>query len=150
MRNLKILLGLLFTLIIICIYFFLVEPKDKIKLTPDMISKVRYLETNSVAEGTIKDYGQDAQNVFQKLISSKTVVSKTTFWKKKLFENSSNFSQRIIEFSLDNKENITFEILTFNVEGHKNESYIRHIGDSTIYHLNAEHTEDILIQFTNR
>lgn len=62
--------------------FFLVEPKDKIKLTPDMISKVKYLETNSVAKGTIKDYGQDAKNVFQKLISSKTVVSKTTFWKK--------------------------------------------------------------------
>ncbi|WP_236735729.1 hypothetical protein, partial [Bacillus mycoides] len=138
-------------LISICIYFFLIEPKDKIKLTPDMISKVKYLETNSVAEGTIKDYGQDAKNVFQKLISSKTVVSKTAIWKKKLFENSSNLSQRTIEFSLDNKEKITFEILTFNVEGgHKNESYIQHTGDSTIYHLNAEHTEDILMQFTNR
>ncbi|MEH7708638.1 hypothetical protein V7597_30320, partial [Bacillus toyonensis] len=102
MRSLKILLGLVFTFISIFIYFFLVEPKDKIKLTPDMISKVKYLETNSVAKGTIKDYGQDAKNVFQKLISSKTIVSKTTFWKKKLSENSSNLSQRIIEFSLDN------------------------------------------------
>ncbi|QWI78524.1 hypothetical protein JG486_31195 (plasmid) [Bacillus mycoides] len=129
---------------------FLIEPKNKIKLTPDMISKIKYLETNSVAEGTIKDYGQDAKNVFQKLISSETVVSKTAIWKKKLFENSSNLSQRTIEFSLDNKEKITFEILTFNVEGHKNESYIQHTGDSTIYHLNAEHTEDILMQFTNR
>ncbi|MFT9867980.1 hypothetical protein ACMZ5A_15070 [Bacillus mobilis] len=150
MKSLKILLGLLFILISICIYIFLIEPKDKIKLTPDMISKVKYLETNSVAEGTIKDYGQDAKNIFQKLISSKTVVSKTAIWKKKLFENSSNLSQRTIEFSLDDKEKITFEILTFNVEGHKNESYIQHTGDSTIYHLNAEHTEDILMQFTNR
>lgn len=143
-------LGILFIFVSMCIYFVLIEPKDKIKLTPDMISKVKCLETNSVTEGTIKDYGQDAKNVFQKLISSKTVVSKTTFLKKKLFPNSSNHSQRIIDFSLDNKEKITFEILTFNVEGHKNESYIRHMGDSTIYHLNAEQTEDILMQFTNR
>ncbi|MEH7043069.1 hypothetical protein V7055_06230 [Bacillus thuringiensis] len=110
-----------------------------------MISKIKYLETNSVAEGTIKNYGQDAKNVFQKLISSETAVSKIAIWKKKLFENYSNLSQRTIEFSLDNKEKITFEILTFNVEAHKNESYIQHTGGSTIYHLNAERTEDILV-----
>ena len=66
MQSLKILSGLLFILISICIYFFLIEPKDKIKLTPDMISKVKYLETNSVAEGTIKDYGQDVKKIYFK------------------------------------------------------------------------------------
>lgn len=78
--------------------YFLVEPKDKIKLTPDMISKVKYLETNSVAEGTIKDYGQDAKNVFQKLISSKTVVSKTTFWKKSFSKTLLIFLNVLLNF----------------------------------------------------
>ncbi|PFR98687.1 hypothetical protein COK38_18575 [Bacillus cereus] len=67
-----------------------------------------------------------------------------------MFENSSNISQRTIKFSLDNGEKITFEILAFDIEGHNNESYIRRTGDSTIYYLNAEHTEEILMQFTNR
>lgn len=150
MNKKKIVLGILFIFISVCIYFVLIEPKEKIKLTSDTISKIKYLETDSVAEGIIKDYGQDAKDVFQKLTSSKKVVSKTDFWKKKIFENSSNISQRTIKFSLDNGEKITFEILAFDIEGHNNESYIRRTGDSTIYHLNAEHTEEILMQFTNR
>ncbi|PFM98282.1 hypothetical protein [Bacillus cereus] len=150
MNKKKIVLGILFIFISVCIYFVLIEPKEKIKLTSDTISKIKYLETDSVAEGIIKDYGQDAKDVFQKLTSSKKVVSKTDFWKKKIFENSSNISQRTIKFSLDNGEKITFEILAFDIEGHNNESYIRRTGDSTIYYLNAEHTEEILMQFTNR
>ncbi|WP_179139785.1 hypothetical protein [Bacillus sp. CDB3] len=50
-------LGVLTT---ICIVAFEVNSKDKVKLTTELISKVTYLETNSVSDRMIRDYGKDA------------------------------------------------------------------------------------------
>ncbi|WP_144611864.1 hypothetical protein [Bacillus cereus] len=74
----------------------LVGAENKSSLTPNLISKIKYLETDSVAGGTFRDYGQEAKSVFEKLSSQNDVVTKKDFWKK-LFEES---SQRNIDFVL--------------------------------------------------
>ncbi|EJR91624.1 hypothetical protein BACERE00198_03711 [Bacillus cereus] len=48
-------------------------------LTPNLISKEKYLEIDSVAGGTFRDYGQEAEAVFEKLSSQKNVETKKIF-----------------------------------------------------------------------
>ncbi|MDC2865084.1 hypothetical protein [Bacillus sp. BP-3] len=140
-------LGLLFILVPLCMYIFLIEHEDKVALTSDMISKVQYLETDSVAEGMITDGGQEARDVFQKLISSKKVVTQKEFFKKRFFEQSSH---RKIDFVLDDGKKITFNVVLFNVEPYYAEAYVQCVGNKTIYHLNKEDATDIGMQFMNR
>ncbi|WP_257140763.1 hypothetical protein [Bacillus wiedmannii] len=98
----KIKLGLLVIFLLIFLFIFmymsLVGDENKGTLTPNLISKIKYLETDSVAGGTFRDYGQEAKSVFEKLSSRKDVVTKKDFLKKKFFEES---SQRNIDFVLD-------------------------------------------------
>ncbi|MEK4503902.1 hypothetical protein [Bacillus sp. FSL R12-0069] len=143
-------LVILVILTIICIMFFEINSKDKVKLTTELITKVTYLETNSVSDGMIRDYGKDAKKILKLLIKQNQTVSLKKFWQKKIFENSSHPSKRMIEFSLEDGQKITFEIVSFQEEGHEIESYIRCVGNSTIYYLNAKDTEEILIHFVNR
>ncbi|QWI78501.1 hypothetical protein JG486_31140 (plasmid) [Bacillus mycoides] len=106
-------------------------------------------ENNDVLESTVLTSDKEMNLEKQKVSNGKML----SYWSIEMKDGKLLIKPVLTtkeEFSLDNKEKITFEILTFNVEGHKNESYIQHTGDSTIYHLNAEHTEDILMQFTNR
>ncbi|MGG2017975.1 hypothetical protein [Bacillus sp. S10(2024)] len=140
-------LGLLFILVPLYMYIFLIEHEDKVALTSDMISKVQYLETDSVAEGTITDGGQEARDVFQKLISSKKVVTQKEFFKKRFFEQSSH---RKIDFVLDKGKKVTFNVVLFNVEPYYAEAYVQCVGNKTIYHLNKEDATDIGMQFMNR
>lgn len=140
-------LGLLFIFVPLFIYIFLIEHEDKVALTSDMISKVQYLETDSVAEGTITDGGQDARDVFQKLISSKRVVTQKEFYKKRFFEQSSH---RKIDFVLDDGKRITFHVVSFRAEQYYDEAYVQCAGNKTIYHLNKEDATDIGMQFVNR
>lgn len=140
-------LVLLFIVVPLFMYIFLIEHEDKVALTPDMISKVQYLETHSVAEGTITDGGQEARDVFQKLISSKKVVTQKEFFKKRFFEQSSH---RKIDFVFDDGEKITFNVVSFRVEQYYDEAYVQCVGNKTIYHLNKENATDIGMQFMNR
>ncbi|WP_000060530.1 hypothetical protein [Bacillus cereus] len=55
----------------------LVGDENKGSLTPNLISKEKYLEIDSVAGGTFRDYGQEA--VFEKLSSQKNVETKKIF-----------------------------------------------------------------------
>ncbi|WP_020060250.1 hypothetical protein [Bacillus sp. 123MFChir2] len=142
-----IILGVLFILVPLYIYIFLIEHEDKIALTPDMILKVTYLETDSVAEGMITDGGKDARDVFQKLISSKKVVTQKEFFKKRFFEQSSH---RKIDFVLDDGKKITFNVVSFRAEQYYDEAYVQCVGNKTIYHLNKEDATDIGMQFMNR
>ncbi|MEM5621540.1 hypothetical protein AAHB56_10200 [Bacillus thuringiensis] len=57
----------------------LVGDENKGSLTPNLISKIKYLETDSVAGDTFRDYGQEAKSVFKKLSSQKDVVTKKIF-----------------------------------------------------------------------
>lgn len=76
----------------------LVGDENKSSLTPNLISKIKYLETDSVAGGTFREYGKEAKSVFEKLSNQKNVVTKKDFLRKKFFEES---SQRNIAFVLD-------------------------------------------------
>ncbi|PFZ90030.1 hypothetical protein [Bacillus wiedmannii] len=143
----KIILGLLVIFLLIFMYMSLVGAENKSSLTPNLISKIKYLETDSVAGGTFRDYGQEAKSVFEKLSSQNDVVTKKDFWKKKLFEE---FSQRNIDFVLDNGKKIKFKVLFFSVKPYFDEAYIQRIGDDTIYHLNKEDATDIATHFANR
>ncbi|EOQ16488.1 hypothetical protein IKC_04411 [Bacillus cereus VD184] len=60
-------------------YMSLVGDENKGSLNPNLISKVKYLETDSVAGGTFRDYGQEAEAVFEKLSSQKNVETKKDF-----------------------------------------------------------------------
>ncbi|PRT31901.1 hypothetical protein C6359_21670 [Bacillus wiedmannii] len=124
----------------------LVGDENKGSLTPNLISKIKYLETDSVTGGTFRDYGQEAKSVFEKLSSQKDVVTKK-FLKKKVFEES---SQRNIDFVLDDGKKIKFKVLFFSVKPYFDEAYVQRIGDDSIYHLNKEDTTDIATQFANR
>ncbi|PEM93737.1 hypothetical protein CN558_24010 [Bacillus wiedmannii] len=143
----KIILGLLVIFLLIFMYMSLVGAENKSSLTPNLISKIKYLETDSVAGGTFRDYGQEAKSVFEKLSSQNDVVTKKKFWKKKLFEES---SQRNIDFVLDDGKKIKFKVLFFSVKPYFDEAYIQRIGDDTIYHLNKEDATDIATHFANR
>lgn len=142
-----LILGILFILVPLFMYIFLIEHEDKVALTSDMISKVQYLETDSVAEGTITDGGQEARDVFQKLISSKKVITQKEFFKKRFFEQSSH---RKIDVVLDDGKKITFNVVLFSVEPYYAEAYVQCVGNKTIYHLNKEDATDIGMQFMNR
>ncbi|MGT4649368.1 hypothetical protein [Bacillus thuringiensis] len=63
----------------------LVGGENKGSLTPNLISKEKYLEIDSVAGGTFRDYGQEA--VFEKLSSQKNVETKKIF-EEEIFEES--------------------------------------------------------------
>ncbi|WP_242243590.1 hypothetical protein [Bacillus cereus group sp. BfR-BA-01309] len=143
----KIILGLLVIFLLIFMYMSLVGDENKSSLTPNLISKIKYLETDSVAGGTFRDYGQEAKSVFEKLSSQKNVVTKKDFWKKKFFEES---SQRNIDFVLDDGKKIKFKVLLFSVKPYFDEAYVQPIGDDSIYHLNKEDATDIATQFANR
>ena len=65
-------------------YMSLVGGENKGSLTPNLISKEKYLEIDSVAGGTFRDYGQEA--VFEKLSSQKNVETKR-FLRKKFLKN---------------------------------------------------------------
>lgn len=143
----KNILGLSVILLLIFMYMSLVGNKDKVSLTPNLISKIKYLETDSVAEGTFRDYGQEAKSVFEKLSSQKKIVAKKDFLKKKFFEES---SQRNVDFVLDDGQKIKFKVLFFSVKQHFDEAYVQRIGDDSIYHLNKEDATDIATQFANR
>ncbi|PGC22886.1 hypothetical protein COM23_19280, partial [Bacillus wiedmannii] len=85
----KIKLGLLVIFLFIFMYMSLIGDENKGSLTPNLISKIKYLETDSVAGGTFRDYGQEAKSVFEKLSCQKDVVTKKDFLKKNFFEESS-------------------------------------------------------------
>ena len=46
-------------------YMSLVGDENMGSLTPNLISKEKYLEIDSVAGGTFRDYGQEAEAVFE-------------------------------------------------------------------------------------
>ncbi|WP_257152593.1 hypothetical protein [Bacillus sp. AFS059628] len=75
----KIKLGLLVIFLFIFMYMSLVGDENKGSLAPNLISKIKYLETDSVAVGTFRDYGQEAKSVFEKLSCQKDVVTKKDF-----------------------------------------------------------------------
>ncbi|WP_163247712.1 hypothetical protein [Bacillus tropicus] len=143
----KIILGLLVIFLLIFMYMSLVGDENKGSLTPNLISRIKYLETDSVAGGTFREYGQEAKSVFEKLSSHKDVVTKKDFLKKKFFEES---SQRDIEFVLDDGKKIKFKVLFFSMKPYFDEAYVQRIGDDSIYHLNKEEATDIATQFANR
>lgn len=143
----KIKLGLLVIFLFIFMYMSLIGDENKGSLTPNLISKIKYLETDSVAGGTFRDYGQEAKSVFEKLSCQKDVVTKKDFLKKKFFEES---SQRNIDFVLDDGKKIKFKVLFFSVKPYFDEAYVQRIGDDSIYHLNKEDAIDIATQFANR
>lgn len=60
-------------------YMSLVGDENKGSLIPNLISKEKYLEIDSVAGGTFRDYGQEAEAVFEKLSSQKNVETKKIF-----------------------------------------------------------------------
>lgn len=68
-------------------YMSLVGDENKGSLTPNLISKEKYLEIDSVAGGTFRDYGQEAEAVFEKLSSQKNVETKKIF-EEEIFEES--------------------------------------------------------------
>ena len=123
----------------------LVGDENKGSLTPNLISKIKYSETDSVAGGTFRDYGEEAKSVFEKLSFQKDVVTKR-FLKKKVFEES---SQRNIDFVLDDGKN-QIQSIIFSVKPYFDEAYVQRIGDDSIYHLNKEDATDIATQFANR
>ncbi|EEM86319.1 hypothetical protein BK749_14310 [Bacillus thuringiensis serovar vazensis] len=143
----KIILGLLVIFLLIFMYMSLVGDENKGSLTPNLISRIKYLETDSVAGGTFREYGQEAKSVFEKLSSHKDVVTKKDFLKRKFFEES---SQRDIEFVLDDGKKIKFKVLFFSMKPYFDEAYVQRIGDDSIYHLNKEEATDIATQFANR
>ena len=143
----KIILGLLVIFLLIFMYMSLVGDENKGSLTPNLISRIKYLETDSVAGGTFREYGQEAKSVFEKLSSQKDVVTKKDFLKKKFFEES---SQRNIEFVLDDGKKIKFKVLFFSMKPYFDEAYVQRIGNDSIYHLNKEEATDVATQFANR
>ena len=68
-------------------YMSLVGDENMGSLTPNLISKEKYLEIDSVAGGTFRDYGQEAEAVFEKLSSQKNVETKKIF-EEEIFEES--------------------------------------------------------------
>ncbi|AFQ13066.1 hypothetical protein OCD90_11145 [Bacillus pacificus] len=86
----KIILGLLVIFLFIFMYMSLVGDENKSSLTPNLISKIKYLETDSVAEGTFRDYGQEAKSVFEKLSNQKDVVTKKIFGRRSFLKNLLN------------------------------------------------------------
>lgn len=128
-------------------YMSLTDDKDKVSFTPDLISKIKYLETDSVAGDTFRDYGKEARTVFQKLSNQKKIVTKKDFLTKKFFEES---SQCNVDFILEDGKKIKFKLLFFSVEQYYEEAFVQRIGDDTIYHLNKVDATDIAMQFTNR